>query len=155
MLPKRLDEASSLRNARLVQIVMLFLQRDNMTLHRRRLRIKPSFSDRTAEMMMWSSSCPIIRLYPLICCVEYSNATHLPWNESTLKHRSFHGNLAFFSEASIRHLLPSYGVMILYDFPSAVKRLAIRRTQSTYAEFYVFYQIHLPVDIQREQGRTW
>lgn len=47
------------RNVRFEHIVMLSLQRESMTLERRQLRKKPSFSVRTSEMIIWSPSLPM------------------------------------------------------------------------------------------------
>lgn len=51
-------EAFPVANARLVQIVMLCLQRDSMTFVLREFAKKPTLSERTTEMIMWSSSLP-------------------------------------------------------------------------------------------------
>jgi hypothetical protein len=54
------DDAIPLMNARLVQITMLRLHRLSMTLVRRIFFRKPTLSERTREIIMWSASLPMV-----------------------------------------------------------------------------------------------
>lgn len=58
--PRRVDDAALFTKARFAHMVMLFLQRESMTLLRRRFFRNPTFSVRTIEMIMWSASLPVI-----------------------------------------------------------------------------------------------
>ena len=56
--PTSVLDALPERKARLEQMTMLCLQRVNITLVRRSFLRNPGLSERTTEMMIWSSSFP-------------------------------------------------------------------------------------------------